>query len=214
MLNSASCESGSGRPAPRRAPSLSVAVRADRAFWDTEQSPGKLECFGRVSERSGGVGERWSGAGEQRRPGRTARPVSRLPRASPQPAWGPLRLCVFLPPPQQGTFLRLNLSAGLNIHHEPDRRAKFTSNAVNPLQAERLPQGGPAWRARALRFRRRRFSEAAAAAAPFSSLLLFSMNSSRKRLEQGKRICFLPSCIFSGHFRGRFLWFLFTLLSS
>lgn len=54
---------------------------------------------------------------------------------------------MFLPPPQQGTSLGLNLSAGLNIHQEPDRQAKFRSNTVNPLQTERLPQEGTAWRA-------------------------------------------------------------------
>lgn len=70
-----------------------------------------------------------------------ALPVAEPPSfpARPGRASRVLTACVFLPPPQQGRSLRLNLSAGFTIHHKPDRQAKFTSNAVNPLQTERLP---------------------------------------------------------------------------
>ena len=106
--------------------------------------------------------------------------------------------CVFLPPPQQGRSLRLNLSAGLTIHHEPDRQAKFTSNAVNPLQTKRLPQERAAWLGRALSDSRGTTSHKQWPLRLFpSSLLLSFLNNLRKGLEEGKQICspLPPQCI-------------------
>lgn len=97
---------------------------------------------------------------------------------------------VFLPPPQQGRSLRLNLSAGLTIHHEPARQAKFTSNAVNPLHTERLPPEGAASLGRALPDSRGIASQKRWPLRLFSSSLLPSFLSNlRKGLEEGKRIC-------------------------
>lgn len=98
--------------------------------------------------------------------------------------------CVFLLPPQQGRSLRLNLSAGLTIHHEPDRQAKFTSNAVNPLQTERLPQEGAAWLGRALSDSRGISSRKQRPPRLLSSSLLLSfLNNLGEGLEEGKRTC-------------------------
>ena len=95
------------------------------------------------SFREGGERLRKGGSREGRQsraPCRSPCPVAEPPSfpARPGRASRVLSACVFLPPPQQGRSLRLNLSAGFTIHHKPDRQAKFTSNAVNPLQTERL----------------------------------------------------------------------------
>lgn len=147
MLNSASGEAGSRRPAPHRsrlpqgrAGGCGTYSAKLRETLVLREGTGKLQGRRRAVK----------GRREPRRAGRAARLVGRPATPNhclPRVFWPLARVpsaYVFLPPPQQGRSLWLNLSAGLTIHQEPDRQAKFTSNAVNPLQTERLPPEGGA----------------------------------------------------------------------
>lgn len=74
-----------------------------------------------------------------------ASPARRLPRAPRPLALGPLRQGVSPAAAAAGDVPPAELvSRGLHIHHRADRRAKFTSSAVNPWRTERRPQEGSA----------------------------------------------------------------------
>lgn len=137
MLNPAS---------PSQAPesgciALGIVRKAGTGFWDSESEPLKILVLQNDIRKLQGRGERSRGGGN--REGRQTRVPDLRNHLFLLSPCGSLRVpsaSVFLSPPQQGRSLRPNLSACLIIHPEPARQAKFMSNAVNPLQTDRLPK--------------------------------------------------------------------------